>query len=210
MKTLYTSTLIVLTVVTNSCSNENIYPKSWSEQDRLNLIQDLNSSHSSIRNKIKSLNDAQWNWCTNSTSWSIAQVVEHLIVHDELFYREMRVLSHLPEFPAQPKHNFSSDDEILSYRVITAENIGSSPTYMEPRGRWCDKNHALKGFDLSRKALVDFITSTESNLREIYTESGRGPTKYRDLHQLMLISIAHTMRHEHQIRKILGDPGFPK
>lgn len=46
--------------------------------------------------------------------------------------------------------------------------------------------------------------STDKDLRKYYTRSGRGPTEYRDIHQLLLISIAHTERHHKQIAGILS------
>ena len=61
-----------------------------------------------------------------------------------------------------------------------------------------------------RSALIDFVKSTEADLRAYYTQSGRGPTAYRDLHQLLLISIAHTLRHHQQIENTLVNPRISK
>lgn len=57
--------------------------------------------------------------------------------------------------------------------------------------------------------MIEFIQNTDKNLRAYATSSGRGTKKYRDLHQMILISIAHTRRHTEQIRKIKLDANYP-
>ncbi len=157
-----------------------------------------------------SLSDAQWNWKENEGEWSVAQVIEHLIVHDELFYREARVLTGLPAMAPQEDSLFAEDEAILSYREITPQNTGKAPSYMEPLGRWCSKEDALFAYSRVRKSLIQFVQTTDKDLRKFYTGSGRGPSAYRDLHQLLLISVAHTQRHLTQIQMIKANREFPR
>ena len=102
--------------------------------------------------EVDGLNEAQWNWKLDESRWSIAQVIEHLIVHDELFYRETRVLTRLPIMTPQEDSLFAKDEIIFSYREITPENTGKSPSYMEPLGRWCSKDDAVFAYTRVRKA----------------------------------------------------------
>jgi len=184
------------------------YQKTWSKADRNFLLDNLESSLKAVFEEVDSLSETQWNWKPNDSTWSVAEVIEHLIVHDELFYREARVLTGIPEMTPQEAALFSEDSIISSYREITPQNIGRSPSYMEPLGRWCSKEDALSAYSRIRTALVDFVKTTDKDLRKIYTSSGRGPTTYRDLHQLLLISVAHTQRHLKQIKKIKSEEGF--
>lgn len=189
-----------------STYNERI----WEETDRSFLISELAASLDTILQSVTPLSVEQWNWHPDSNTWSIALVIEHLITHEELFYREVRVLSNLPSLPAQDESKFASDDAIMSYAEITEQNRGKAPVYLVPRGRWCDKEKALYSYQETRTAMIDFVSNTEANLRTYYTKSGRGPTVYRDLHQLLLISIAHTLRHAQQIRSLIEHQGFPR
>lgn len=182
----------------------------WEETDRSFLISELAASLDTILQSVATLSVEQWNWHPDSNTWSIALVIEHLITHEELFYREVRVLSNLPSLPAQDESKFASDDAIMSYAEITEQNRGKAPVYLVPRGRWCDKEKALDSYQETRAAMIDFVSNTEANLRTYYTKSGRGPTVYRDLHQLLLISIAHTLRHAQQIRSLIEHQGFPR
>ncbi len=173
------------------------------------MLENLESSYMAVMNEIHSLSDHQWNWKSSDTTWSIALVTEHLILHDELFYREARVLTGIPQMPVQPDSLFAPDDEIFSYREITSANTGKAPSYMEPQGRWCSKQDAMDAYARIRSALIEFVDTSEKDFRKIYTSSGRGPTQYRDLHQLLLISVAHTQRHLKQIKQIKLEAGFP-
>ncbi len=187
-------------------NNERI----WEEADRSSLRSGLSASLDNVLQSVAPLSEEQWNWQADSNTWSIALVVEHLITHEELFYREVRVLSNLPNLPVQDESKFASDEAIMSYSEITDQNRGKAPVYLAPKGRWCDKERALASYQETRKAMIDFVSSTEANLRAYYTKSGRGPTEFRDLHQLLLISIAHTLRHAQQIRGIVEHQEFPR
>ena len=190
---------IILTFVFMSCTNMNYYDKEWSDEDRTYLQTNLQSTLDMIIEEIENLDDSQWDWRSSNDSWSVSMIIEHLNQHDELFYRDVRVLTGLPEFPSVVQSDFAPDKVILSYKDITTANTGSSPSYMEPNGRWCSKKEAIDAYVRSRGRLIEYVNSTNSDLRKYYTSSGRGPTKYRDLHQLLLISVAHTMRHHKQI-----------
>lgn len=205
------SLFLILTITMSCQSNQSgtSYQKSWSEKDRTYLLENLDASLKSVLNEVASVNETQWNWKLDENQWSIAEIIEHLIVHDELFYRETRVLTGLPNMTPQVDSLFAKDEIILSYREITPQNTGKAPSYMEPLGRWCSKEEAVIGYSRVRKAMIEFVRSTDKDFRKFYTSSGRGPTAYRDLHQLLLISIAHTQRHLQQIQKIKSYINFP-
>ena len=203
---------ILLLLFAVSCANPSEtqrYSRTWTDEDRKFLLDNLNKSLSDVFEEIDSLTEEQWNYFPGEDNWSIAFVVEHLITHDELFSREVRVLSQLPVMNAQPDSLFASDEEIMSYRDITPQNTGQAPVYLEPLGRWCSREEAISAYRRTRSALIDYVEDSTADFRKFYTTSGRGPTKYRDLHQLLLISIAHTQRHTQQIRKVKLGPGFP-
>ncbi len=207
--------IIGLTVLSagNSCQQQadpNWYQRAWSDADRQFLMDQLDQSLQEVRTLAQSLNEEQWNWQSDSASWSVAMIIEHLIVHDELFYREVRVLTALPEPSRQKASLFADDRAILSYAKITSGNTGSAPSYLLPLGRWCQKETSLDAYGTIRNQLIQFVQSNTVDLRRHFTESGRGPTQYRDLHQLLLISIAHTQRHRQQIQNLISHPNFPK
>lgn len=208
MRSLFGIVIFLLVLGCGHAPDVDTYQRNWTEEDRTFLVENLQNSYQQVIQEISELDEASWNWKQDSTRWSIAEVVEHLIVQDELFYREIRVLTGLDKMMPQADSLFGADSIILSYREITPENTGRSPSYLEPMGRWCSKDGAITGYGEVRGRMINFAETTEKDLRKFYTGSGRGPTAYRDLHQLLLISIAHTERHLKQIKGIKEKAGF--
>jgi len=210
MKFYWIKILIILLILTSCIKQKEskLYSKSWTDSDRMYLKENLKKSVDLILNEVKPLTEDQINWKADENEWSIAFILEHLITHDELFYREVRVLSDLPEMNIQNDSLFEEDMGILSYAKVTTENIGKSPAYLEPLGKWCKKQDAIEAYERIRGFLISFVEITDKDLRKYYTTSGRGATKFRDLHQLLLISVSHTRRHLVQIQKIKNDNNF--
>lgn len=182
----------------------------WTEEDRKFLVESLSDTRDNVLQEVNDLTDQQWNYRESPGRWSIAEIVEHLELHDELYRRELTVLTQFPEMDACWPMEHDTDDSILSYGEVTSNNSGKSPWYLEPKGRWRTKEACLETYTLMRNKIIDFVQKTDKDLRKYYSPSGRGKTQMRDLHQLMLISVAHTKRHLVQLRKVKSHAGFPK
>ncbi len=190
--------LILVASCRNQTGKESI-KRIWTEEDRVLLAEMLDSSFMMILTELESINDENWQLKPDPGKWSINEIVEHLIVHEELFYRELLVLTSLPEFDELPDNMFAKDEDILRYSEVTDDNKGISPWYLQPKGRWANKDDAVKHYHEFRHKMISFVVNTDKNLRSYYTKSGRGPSEFRDLHQLLLVSVAHTKRHRQQI-----------
>jgi hypothetical protein len=59
--------------------------KLWTEAEREVLLKGLERTKNEVSNEIKGLSEQQWNFKEDSTRWSIAEIVEHLITQDESF-----------------------------------------------------------------------------------------------------------------------------
>ncbi len=61
----------------------------WSEKDRQFLLERLKSIQSGLTKKIDDLNEVQFAFKPDSNKWSIAEIVEHLDVYEELLYYDL-------------------------------------------------------------------------------------------------------------------------
>jgi hypothetical protein len=66
----------------------------------------------------------------------------------------------------------------------------------------------LHDFKDSRKNLIDYVKSTQDDLRSHITL--QSPMGALDSYQLILFLSSHTNRHIQQINEVKADPGFPK
>ena len=188
-----------------SCTNKPAQneSRSWSDVERSQLVDGLSNTLDSLLGLVSGLSEEEWKLRIDSNDWNIGQIVTHLSIHDALFYRELRATTALPIPTSISDSLLDSDEFIMKYAVRTPENMGTAPWYLEPDQRWLDREQTIRGFTLGRRNYVSFIQDTQVNLRRYYTPNGRGLKPYRDLHQLVLISISHTRRHLIQIELLL-------
>ena len=188
----------------------------WSEEDREYILSELQRTTSEIKTEIDLLTEAQWNFRESTDRWSIAEIIEHLEMQNQLHYREIYAVGNAPQY--------------IQYRVITEgkdqyfKEYASDPTpgkaqwFLEPLGRFCSKEEAAYAFYRAREKLTEFVAQTDIDLRKQFTL--RVPAEnleiseikigqVRDLHQLLLTGIAHTDRHLRQIRKIKEHVDYP-
>ena len=183
----------------------------WTQEEQDFLVKELNRNRLDIMREIQDLNAEQWNFKETKYRWSIAEIVEHLQVDDELFYRELQVLTQLPEMLPQGLEH-SDDEKILRYADVNRSNRSEAPWYLVPRGRWCSKKDAINAYQRGRNYLIEFVRSTKKDFRKYITPTGNGQkdSGLRDLHQLMLVSIAHTDRHLKQLQQVKKHPEYPQ
>ena len=190
----------------HSCQNPSSHNQSiWTESDREFLVNGLEKSRTDLIDITKSLSEEQWHYRPDSTSWSIAEIVEHLGLQQDNHFREVYVLSKTPPHPELVERVRGNEDIILSYASDTTK--GKSTWNVEPQGRWCTKEDALSQFNFSRDKFIEFVQTTNADLKQHFTfRSLPDKSDYRnvrDLHQIILTTITHTSRHVHQIESII-------
>ena len=186
-------------------------PKQWTEKERELLLTELEGTRKELLRQIDTLNERQWFFRSDSQSWSLAEVVEHLDLQENMHYREVYIISQTPtnlELLGKTKKN---DSLVSAY--ATDPQKGVADWYVQPRGRWCDKRSAVAQFNRTRDKMLEFVKTTDADLRMQFTYRKKVPKndfrRVRDLHQIILTTIAHTKRHIHQIERIKSRPDFP-
>ena len=204
---------ILFFVVCLSCgqSNQDHFPI-WSDDDRSYLLKEFHETGAAVHAIVDSLNSEQWNYKLSDDDWSIAYIIEHLQLQEDMHYREVRILSMQPPQPEYALQTIGNDEKVLAYEIDRKK--GKADWNVMPLGRWSGKDHALQAFDRSREKMIELVASTKANLRQQITfRNIQDPgdfRKVRNLHQILLTTIAHTKRHTHQIRRTIERPNFPK
>ncbi len=181
-----------------------INPAIWTEKDRMFLLQNLERTRDEIIKETDHLTPAQWHFKENDTSWSIAQVVEHLGLYERTFLHESSVI-----LQGKPEPELATN----------ARTDSSYITWMnEPQAHKANKIHIplelmkdkdnLTFFLYGRNLAIDFIRTTTADLKAYYTFRG-GDEKRRSLHGLFVVHFGHTDRHLKQIRRIKQHKSFP-
>ena len=193
-----------------SCQNTSSYPV-WTETDRQYLIDHLNETQLGLHHLVDSLTEDQWKFLPEEETWNIMQIVEHLQLQEDMHYREVYVVSMQPPLKDESLKTIGNDEKVEAYADSGLKTIAD--WNVTPMDRWQSKAQALEAFDRSRSKLLEFIRTTDRNLRQQITfrriQDASDFRRVRNLHQIILTTIAHTKRHIAQIERLTKHPDFP-
>lgn len=193
----------------NLFSQKGITPQ-WTEADRQLLLKGLQNTQQELITEIEGLNEAQIAFKQDSSNWSIAEVIEHLGTFEELLQWDLYCNQFTPEQIEGTQNTVEKDKIMTAYATDTVK--GKAPSVALPLGRFKKLSDLKKYFNYHRNEVIKWVESTNTDLRKhfVYRPSEWGHWAERDLHQYVLVYIAHTTRHTQQIQKIKSSNHFPK
>lgn len=202
--------LIAFILLSSGTSFAQTQSPVWSEQERQILIEGLQSSQNSLFNEVKSLTRKQIRFKPDSTSWSIAEVVEHLAVYDELLYWDLLNKQYSPEMPEWVEKVKGLDSVMIAYTDDPVKL--QAPFIAQPLGRFENEKDLIAYFNRYRNELIRLVSETKTDFRLhfVFRSKDAGVWRVRDLHQYTLLWIAHTQRHTNQIKRVKAHQNYPE
>lgn len=191
--------------------------KIWTEKDRQFVLKELERTTADLLKETEKLAFDQWTFREIPTRWNIKEIVEHLIVQNELHYREIYAASNAPALPQYLPITTGHDDYFIGYATDPVKS--HAKWFLQPLGRFDSKRQSIAAFLRARDGIRGFVEKTEIDLRQHFTfrnHAGDLPIDsvkmgdVRDLHQFLLTGIAHTDRHLVQIRNIKKHKLYPR
>ncbi len=182
----------------------------WSQSDRQTLVDGLKNSQTNLIKEMEGLNELQIHFKPDSSQWSIAEVIEHLGIYEELLYWDLSNNQYTEERPDLVEKVKGIDSAMIGY--ATDPNKGQAPFVVQPLGRFQNKEQLINYFNRYRNEVIKLVqeTKTDFRLHFIFRPADWGIWHIRDLHQYTLLWIAHTERHLNQIKRIRSNQNFPK
>lgn len=171
------------------------------EKQRLIFL--LQASLDSFYSTISKVPDQFFFKQPNDSTWSLAQITEHLAQIEEGYDREYFVAINTPPPSSNVILKKVTDEEMTAYETAV-EKTKARGTNL-PRNRYCTKGNALKILQEVRSETIDVLKTTQFNLREIYTYRKKGGNTYeeKDMYQFFLLLIAHMKRHTRQAENVV-------
>jgi hypothetical protein len=150
---------------------------------------------------VSGLSPAQLEFRRAPGTWSILEVVDHLVVTGEIYWEDLRKGIRTP---LGSRVLTSRDTDILWYGVDRT-NREIALTSENPRGQLRDLATGLEEYRRQHARLLEYVKTTRDDLRNRYVERQRC-----DAYQWALLISTHVQRHILQIREVKVDPKFPK
>ena len=167
-----------------------------------------------VSHAVYGLSEEQWRYRTALDRWSIAEVLEHLALLEELFGN--RLVRQLRDAPATPRARDASAEDfrlraMVSDRTITStapgrESLARAPRPITPTGAWSPAE-SLERFRAGRARTAEFLRTSSAGLRERMME--HPALGSLDGYQWVLFLAAHSVRHTKQILELQHSAGFP-
>jgi hypothetical protein len=177
-------------------------------EEREVALKNLQATRDAFLKSIAGLSEKQWRFKAAPDRWSVAEVSEHIAVAEAaIFGLVQKQIMTSPADPAK-RAEVVGKDEIILTKVPDRSHKAQAPEFLKPTNRWAAREELTKAFEESRQATMDYIRTTNDDLRDHF---GTHPVLGRlDAYQWILLISAHSERHTKQIEEVKADPNFPK
>ncbi|MGB2606226.1 MAG: DinB family protein [Candidatus Sulfotelmatobacter sp.] len=183
-------------------------PATLTSQEREAALKQFETTRDNFLKSIAGLSQAQWTFKPAPDRWSVAEVAEHITVSESTLLG--LVQKQIMTSPATPdkREQVKGKDELILQKVPDRSHKAQAPEFLRPTGRWATEGDLTKAFEESRKATMDYVRTTDDDLRDHFFDHPMLGTM--DGYQWLLLISAHSARHTAQIEEVKADPNFPK
>ena len=168
--------------------------------ERQRLLSHLEMTAQWLEDELSGLTDAQLAFRPTSSSWSILDVLDHLVVVGPIYWKDLQNAR-----PAAPgRVGMMNDADVLWYG-IDRTNRETAIAPEEPSRKLRDLQAGLKAYRTQHAQLVQYLKATKDDLRRRFVERQNS-----DAYQWALLISTHEQRHIMQVREIKQHPKYPK
>jgi hypothetical protein len=166
--------------------------------ERQRLVAHLEMTASWFVDEVSRLSPAQLAFRPAPESWTILEVIDHLVVVGPIYWQD---LQDALKSPAGRKTT-TTDANMLWYGIDRTNREKAIPSEV-PKGLR-DVKAGLDAYRKQHARLLQYVRTTNDDLRGHYVER-----QGSDAYQWALLISTHEQRHILQIREIKADPKFP-
>lgn len=173
-------------------------------EERSKAIHYLTQTRDDLLGAVADLTNSQWRFKPAADQWSIAEIVEHLVIVEG---RAQAILGRMPEAPqAEPNRNNAEVERILLDRVPRCPPKYQAPEQVLPRQEKSPEEY-LRSFVEGRAATIELVDVAPALRGHLVPHPVLGAW---DGYQWILATAAHTARHIAQMREVKADVLFPE
>jgi hypothetical protein len=168
-------------------------------------LEQLVASEARLLGLVEGLTSAQWRFREAPERWSIAEVVEHLVVFEGFI--TAAVTNSLRGHAEPEKTVLAGAKNPLVLGLAESRGVKlKAREATRPVGRWSEPAELVAEFREARARTIKFAAETECDLREhFFPHIAFGDL---DCYQWLVVLGQHTLRHCLQVEEILGLPDF--
>ena len=197
---------IILPIVVLALVGFGVINTGLTDAEREMAVQELNKTKDRLTSTIEGLSEAQLNFKIDSTSWSVAEGVEHLAISENMIGGMLQGALKTPADPTKRDSVQISDEKLLAMISGRERKVKTGEAF-EPSGKFGSHDETVKEFATKRDEHITYLKETTNDLRNHYAQSPFGTL---DGLQVLLFMSGHTERHVAQMEEVMAHADFPK
>jgi hypothetical protein len=175
-------------------------------EDRDWIMKHLTETQEHMKQVLDGLSEEQLDYKPDPTSWSIAENVEHLALTEKMFVQMLhKSIADGPK-PELKDSLVFRDDQIMPMISDRSQKVTTAKPF-EPSGQFGSIEETLDALLATRKELMDYVKTTNDDLRNRYASLPFGTV---DSAQLIVFIAGHMERHVLQMEEVMEDDDFPE
>jgi hypothetical protein len=181
------------------------------QEERDRAVAELEGSKKVFLDATKGLSPAQWNFKSAPDRWSVAECSEHIALAEGFIFG--LVSEKIVKAPPNPEKREAAKgkDEVLVKMLQDRSHKATAPEPIDPvKHGTMTPEESVKLFLDNRAHTIDFIKTTQEDLRDHLFDHPVPAIGTLDAYQWILLISGHTRRHTLQILEVKADPNFPK
>jgi hypothetical protein len=178
-----------------------------SKKERKDAIKLLKDTEKGVKDQVKGLTEAQLKFKPAADRWSIEECVKHIAKSEEMLWQMMDSVMKGAANPEKRSEIKLTDEQVVQRIEDRTNKVKTNEKLMPENIPLKDTEEALESFIMNREKLIEYVKSTNEDLRNHVATL---PFGSMDGYQGILFIAAHSNRHTQQIMEVKADPNFPK
>jgi hypothetical protein len=174
---------------------------SLTDGDRQRLLAHLEMTEGWLASELADLTPGQLTFRMTPESWTIIEVVEHLVLAEPQYWQRLQDSMKQPPASSKPE---AADAGILWYGIDRTNRARTGEARV-PKGKWSDIRESFAEFRKLRATMRGYAKTTAEDLRSRALLEGN-----MDVYQWFLMISTHSQRHILQIREIKAHASYPR
>jgi uncharacterized damage-inducible protein DinB len=177
----------------------------YTPEDKKKTIDLLHASIEKLKAVTTDLSENQLKFKPAEDRWSIMSNVIHLVNVENRIYD---IIITSLKTPGDGQNSTVKDEDFYKRMVTRNTNFKATGELLPDESKYANFTEVLKAFIQTRTRTLDFLKTTEENLRDHFSKMGASINL--DAVQWAQYAASHCYRHIEQIEEIKGHNGFPK
>lgn len=200
-----TTKILSLLLLLTLCSFRT-NPVALTEAERSYAINYLNETKENLLAAVKGLSAEQLNFKPTPESWSVAECIEHIAISESMLFGMMQGTLKEAANPAKRSEVKMTDDQVKSVISSRERKVKTSEAFV-PSNKFGSADGSLKEFASKRDASIEYVKTTQDDLRNHYAQM---PFGTMDSFQVIIFMAGHSARHTAQAKEVMANANFPK